>query len=90
MQNLLKMINNNKTVIIYIIAEDMSNTNMINTEIFKKSWNLLEGKWTNVISFIIVYYVTTISEEIILFFSNDDFSFNSIILLIISYCFRML
>ena len=69
----------------------MSNTNLINTEIFKQSWNLLEGKWTNVISFIIVYYVIQlVSEEIILFFSNDDFSFNSIILLIISYCFSML
>ena len=68
----------------------MSNTNLINTEIFKQSWNLLEGKWTNVISFIIVYYVIQlVSEEIILFFSNDDFS-NSIILLIISYCFSML
>ena len=68
-------------IIIYIIAQDMSNTNMINTEIFKQSWNLLEGKWTNVISFIIVYYVIQlVSEEIILFFSNDDFSFNSIII----------
>ena len=47
---------------------------MINTEIFKQSWNILEGKWTNVISFIIVYYVIQlVSEEIILFFSNDDF-----------------
>lgn len=90
MQNLLKMINNN-FIIIYIIASVMSNTKLIDTEIFKQSWNLLEGKWTNVISFIIVYYVIQLaSEEIILFFSNDDFSFNSIILLIISYCFSLL
>ena len=67
----------------------MSNTNLINTEIFKQSWNLLEGKWTNVISFIIVYCVISlVSEEIILFFSNDDFLFN-LLLLIISYCFSM-
>ena len=66
----------------------MKNTNLINTEIFKQSWNL-EGKWTNVISIIIVYCVISlVSEEIILFFSNDDFSFN--LLLIISICFSLL